>query len=95
MFWVLANHPTRILEIDRQNKFEIKLAILRQSDTILNMKENLTVSPVTKLNETVSLVSNCCWRKADGEVVDGIGRCSKCKEMASFVDENDEESYAK
>ena len=60
------------------------------------MKENITFSPVTKLNETVSLVSNCCWRKADSEVDENnVGRCSKCKEMASFLDENQEESYAK
>ncbi len=32
-------------------------------------------------------LSNCCAAKALGEVVEGLGRCSDCKEFASFIGE--------
>jgi hypothetical protein len=38
------------------------------------------------------LRSDCCDAVADGEVIDGIGICSKCKEHASFTNENEDDN---
>ena len=60
------------------------------------MKENLTFSPLTKLSRAISLVSDCCWRKAHSDLDENsLGRCPKCHEITFFIDENDEESFAK
>ena len=33
--------------------------------------------------------SNCCGAPSIGEVIDGLGMCSECKEWAEFEDEDD------
>jgi len=35
--------------------------------------------------------SDCCDAPAMGEVIDGIGICAKCKEHASFTNEDEED----
>jgi len=34
------------------------------------------------------MLSECCGAPALGELSENIGRCSKCKEMADFYDED-------
>lgn len=39
---------------------------------------------------TYEILSNCCGAMPLGEVSDGEGRCSDCKEMATFGGEDDD-----
>jgi hypothetical protein len=63
---------------------ELKKATEEMNELLGNHDPIAEEQVIDGLCQSREILSNCCSAPIDGEMYDGIGRCSSCKEMASF-----------